>query len=64
MLNQSNQEEKTAMIAMTYQEWAGTNDPEKDEFYRAIIHLIKMGMISAHYDDKAGCMAFTKISGG
>jgi len=64
MLNQSNQEEKTAMIAMTYQEWAGTNDPEKDEFYRAIIHLIKMGMISAHYDDKAGCMAFAKISGG
>jgi len=52
------------MIAMTYQEWAGTNDPEKDEFYRAIIHLIKMGMISAHYDDKAGCMAFAKISGG
>jgi len=64
MLNQSNQEEKTAMIAMTCQEWAETNDPEKDEFYQALIHLIKMGMVSAHYDDKAGCMAFAKISGG
>jgi len=58
------QEEKNTMIAMIYQEWTGTNDPEKDEFYQALIQLIKMGMISAHYDDEAGCMAFEKISGG
>ena len=64
MLNQIEDKAlKESMIAMTCQEWAETNDPGKGEFYQAIIDLIKLGMVSAYYDDEAGCMKYSNNSG-
>jgi len=43
-----------SMIAMIYGDMLEANDPEKDEYFEALISLVQKGRIVAFYDDDEG----------
>ena len=52
------------MIAMIYGDMLEANDPEKDEYFEALISLVQKGRIVAFYDDDEGVVKYQAIQGG
>ena len=52
------------MIAMIYGDMLEANDPEKNEYFEALIGLVQNGRIIAFYDDNDGLVKYQAVSGG
>lgn len=55
---------KISMIAMICNDKLEANDPEKDEFFDALIGLVEKDRIIAFYDDNEGVVKYQAITGG
>ena len=51
-------DEKMAMVSLASSDWQGSNNPENDELFQALISLIKRGAVIAFYDDDEGCVKY------
>ena len=51
-------DEKMAMVSLASSDWQGSNNPENDELFQALISLIKGGAVIAFYDDDEGCVKY------
>ena len=52
---------KMSMIAMIYGDMLEANDPEKDEYFEALISLVEKDRIIAFYDDDKGVVKYQAI---
>ena len=50
--------EKMAMVSLASSDWQGSNNPENDELFQALISLIQHGAVTAFYDDNDGCVKY------
>ncbi len=55
---------KISMIAMIYGDMLEANDPEKNEYFEALIGLVEKDRIIAFYDDNDGLVKYQAVSGG
>ena len=51
-------DEKMAMVSLASSDWQGSNNPENDELFQALISLIQHGAVIAFYDDDEGCVKY------
>ena len=52
---------KISMIAMIYGDMLEANDPEKNEYFEALISLVEKDRIIAFYDDNEGLVKYQAI---
>ena len=56
--NEYTVDEKMAMVSLASSDWQGSNNPENDELFQALISLIQDGVVIAFYDDDEGCVKY------
>ena len=47
-------DERSGMILLACSEWQKANDPEKDDLFKALIELIRLGEVVAFHDEVSG----------
>jgi hypothetical protein len=47
-----------AMVSLASSDWQGSNNPDNDELFQALISLIQHGAVIAFYDDDEGCVKY------
>ena len=56
--NEYTVDEKMAMVSLASSDWQGSNNPENDELFQALISLIQDGVVIAFYDNDEGCVKY------
>ena len=56
--NEYTVDEKMAMVSLASSDWQGSNNPDNDELFQALISLIQHGAVIAFYDDDEGCVKY------
>ena len=56
--NEYTVDEKMAMVSLASSDWQGSNNPENDELFQALISLIQHGVVIAFYDDDEDCVKY------
>ena len=56
--NEYTVDEKMSMVSLASSDWQGSNNPENDELFQALISLIQDGVVIAFYDDDEGCVKY------